>query len=96
MSVLTKEQIALYLKNPDPRILEAKKNHQQYLVHVHGIGVAEYLQKIEGLESEEKFELRKRLARSNKDLFSTAYLSSQIFSSHFERLNPSTILNSLS
>lgn len=73
MSVLTKEQIALYLKNPDPRILEAKKNHQQYLVHVHGIGVAEYLQKIEGLESEEKFELRKRLARSNKDLFSTLF-----------------------
>lgn len=73
MAVLQKEQILEFYKNPDPRIIEAKKLHKQYLVHVHGIGVAEYLERIEGLESKEKYEIRKRLARSNKDFFASLF-----------------------
>jgi hypothetical protein len=46
-----------------------QNEHKKLVMHVHGIGVADYLAKIEGLESEVKKELRKRFARSNKDLF---------------------------
>lgn len=50
-------------------LCDLKKEHSELLMHVHGIGVTEYLTKIEGLENEIKINLRKKLARSNKDLF---------------------------
>jgi len=52
-----------------PEIAEMQKEHKKLLMHVHGIGVAEYLTQIEGLENDVKIALRKKLARSNKDLF---------------------------
>ena len=62
-------QILEKIKNPNPDLVVLKADHKRYLMHVHGIGVTEYLTKVEGLESDIKIALRRKLARSNKDLF---------------------------
>jgi len=67
--ILTTDQILDKIENPHPTIEVLKKEHGELLMHVHGIGVTDYLKQVEGLESDIKIELRKRLARSNKDLF---------------------------
>lgn len=69
--MLTKEQVLQLLKEPQRDVIKAmKKEHMHLLMHVHGVNVTEYLTQVEGLESDEKIKLRKKLARSNKDLFS--------------------------
>lgn len=67
--IITAELLKKGLKNPDPRIKDARADHKELLMHVHGIGVTKYLTKVEGLESETKIKLRQDLARSNKSLF---------------------------
>ena len=67
--ILTDEQVKLRFENPDKRIEEAKKLHKKQIMHVHGVGVTEYLTHIEGLENQSKINLRRKLARSNKSLF---------------------------
>ena len=67
--VLTPEQIVEKIKNPNSIIDALKKEHKKLLMHVHGVDVTEYLTQIEGLENSTKIAIRKRLARSNKDLF---------------------------
>lgn len=67
--ILNPQQILERYKNPDLRIEQAKEDHRKYLMHVHGIDVVDYLSQVEGLESEQKINLRKKLARSNKALF---------------------------
>lgn len=71
--VLDEDKILYKYNNPDPRIAGAKSEHENLLMHVHGIGVAKHLAKIEGFENEKKYNLRKKFARSNKDLFSTIF-----------------------
>lgn len=71
--VLDEAKVLQKYKNPDPRIAIAKEDHKVLLVHVHGIGTAEHLDKIEGFENEKKFKLRKKFARSNKDFFSKLF-----------------------
>lgn len=69
MAILDDKQV-LALFNEKSKPIEAmKEEHKKLLMHVHGVGVAEYLTKVEGLENELKVSIRKRLARSNKDLF---------------------------
>lgn len=69
MAVLTVEQIQAKLDKPDERIKNAKTEHSKYMMHVHGIDVTSYVVQMEGLENDRKIALRKRIARSNKDLF---------------------------
>lgn len=70
MAIITKDQVLTILKAPQRDAITAmKKEHAKLVMHVHGIGVTEYLTKIEGLENETKIALRKKFARSNKDLF---------------------------
>lgn len=57
------------LNNRNPLIEDAQKLHAHLLMQVHGIGVTEWIKKIEGLENEEKVNLRKRLAKSNKSMW---------------------------
>lgn len=69
MSVLTLDEIKERYNNPDDRITTSKKEHKKLLMHVHGIGVGEYITKLEGLENDIKIKIRKKLSRSNTDLF---------------------------
>lgn len=70
MSVLTLDQVKEKYNNPDVRLDKAKKEHKELLMHVHGIGVSKFIEKIEGLENDVKKDLRKRLTISNKSLWS--------------------------
>ena len=68
--MITKDKVLELLKAEQrPEIVELKKEHKKLVMHVHGVGVEEYLAKIEGLENETKIALRRKFARSNKDLF---------------------------
>jgi RNA polymerase subunit RPABC4/transcription elongation factor Spt4 len=71
--VLDEAKVLQKYKNPDPRIAAAKDEHRVLLVHVHGVGTAEHLDKIEGFENEKKFKLRKKFARSNRDFFAKLF-----------------------
>lgn len=50
-------------------IQKAKEDHKLYRMHVHGVGLEDFIKKIEGLENEQKIKLRKRLSRSNRELW---------------------------
>ena len=47
-----------------------KEEHRKLRMHVHGTNVIKYITKLEGLENKTKIELRQRLSRSNRSLFS--------------------------
>lgn len=47
-----------------------KEQHEKLRMHVHGTDVIDYIKKLEGLENKTKIDLRKRLSRSNRSLFS--------------------------
>ena len=67
--ILTDERILESLKCED-KLKELKEEHSKLVMHVHGIGVTEYLNKIEGLENETQISLRKKLTKSNKNIIS--------------------------
>lgn len=70
MAVITKDQVLDILKAPlNPEITAMRAEHKLLLMHIHGIGTSEWISQIEGLENATKIALRKKLARSNKDLF---------------------------
>ncbi|MCP4760904.1 MAG: hypothetical protein GY870_03920 [archaeon] len=56
-------------RNKDFNDLE--KEHFNYLMHVNGVGLLSYLEKIEGFENEQQKELRAKYTRSNRSLFSS-------------------------
>jgi len=66
---ITDEQILIFLEQENVLLQDAKEKHRKYLLHVHGKNTAEYLIQINGLEDDTKIKLRKKLSRSNKDLF---------------------------
>jgi len=66
---ITDEQILIFLEQENVLLQDAKEKHRKYLLHVHGKNTAEYLIQINGLEDNTKIKLRKKLSRSNKDLF---------------------------
>jgi len=49
---------------------QLKKEHKKLLMHVNGIGVADYLDSIQNYENSDQLELRRKYAKSNKALFS--------------------------
>lgn len=67
--MLTSQQVLEILRDKGSKLDGLKKEHKELLMHVHGVGVVEHLTKIEGLENDTKIALRKKLSRSNKDLF---------------------------
>ena len=72
LAIKNKKHLAIETKHPTPTggLIE-KELHKKLLMHVHGINEEEYIKKVEGLDNEEKIKIRKRLSRSNKDLFSS-------------------------
>lgn len=71
MSILSSNQIKeIIIKRPGATLVqEAEKMHKKLSTHINGLGLAEYLDKIETYEKPEALALRKRYARSNIDLF---------------------------
>lgn len=58
-----------------------KEEHAYLMMHVHGIGLTDYLTKISGLENDEQILLRRKYSRSNKALWSDVLrLVDKIFS----------------
>ena len=51
-------------------LVTLKEQHKKLRMHVHGTNVIDYIVKLEGLENKTKIELRQRLSRSNRSLFS--------------------------
>jgi len=68
--ILALEQVKENFNNPDPRIKVAKESYAKNIMHIHGVNISEYLKQVEGLENDTKIALRKKLALSNKALFS--------------------------
>ena len=61
----------IILKNPNAAIIsEAVKRYKKQRVHVTGEGTDDYLELIDGHENEAQRNLRRKLVRSNKGLFS--------------------------
>ena len=71
MAVLNDNEILERFKNPNPLIEQSQKEHEKLLMHVHGCNLKDHIKQVTGLENDEKLKLRKLLARSNKNLFST-------------------------
>lgn len=71
--ILSENQIIEKYNNPDNRLELAKKEHKELLMQVHGIGLTDFITKIEGLENAEKIALRKKLSISNKSLWSEVF-----------------------
>ncbi|WBC28458.1 portal protein [Rhodobacteraceae phage LS06-2018-MD05] len=68
--ILSENDILEKYNNPDPRIADAKQEHKELLMQVHGCNLPNSIIKIEGLENDEKIALRKRLSISNKSMWS--------------------------
>lgn len=64
--ILTHEQIIGFIKNPKnkPLIERAKEIFASHRLHIKGIGVQEFLARIEGYENPTQHDLRKKLAKS--------------------------------
>lgn len=63
--ILSKEEIIGFIKNPKnkPLIERAKEIFASHRLHIKGIGVQEFLARIEGYENSTQHELRKKLAK---------------------------------
>lgn len=79
--ILTVEQIKSVLDKEPDYIKTLKDKHKELRMHYHGVGTTEYLSKITGLENQDQVDLRKKYARSNKNIFSnlTGYVD-KVFS----------------
>ena len=71
--VSVEEQIAQLIDKPinGDNIRLATKHHKKLNMHVNGVGVVAYLDKIEKYETQAKLELRQQVARSNRAIFSS-------------------------
>lgn len=69
--ILTSSDIKRILKDrPNKAVIEAaKKYNNKMLMHIKGIGLADYIERMEGFERKEILDIRKKYARSNRDLF---------------------------
>ena len=70
------EMLKKALLKQSKEIATLKEEHKILRMHYTGIGMTDYLTRINTLENEAQITLRKKYARSNKDLF--ANLSSPI------------------
>lgn len=73
MSVLSLAEISELIQNPKNgnAINAAKKQSKKLNLHVNGVGVQEYLQRIENYENAKQAKLRKKVAKSLKGIYST-------------------------
>ena len=63
-------EIKKIVRAKEPKFIEkAKEAHKVLNVHVNKVGVAEYLNQVEGYENVAQFKLRKKFAASNKAIF---------------------------
>lgn len=71
--ILDINQIGTLIKEPANADLIAKavEKHRKLAMHVNGVGAENAIEQLTNVESEEERELRKRLVRSNRSLFST-------------------------
>lgn len=71
MAVLKPNQILQIAKDrPNKDLVEAgEEMHEKLSVHINGIGLSSYFKQIETYEKPEQLSLRKKYAKSNKDLF---------------------------
>lgn len=71
MAILSPAEIKkILMERPGQKIVEAAEAmHKKLSVHINGIGLADYLEQISTYEKPEALALRRRYARSNKDLF---------------------------
>lgn len=72
MATLTREQIKdILINRPNAKLIEkANAMRKKLKVHLHGLGLADYLAQIETYERPEALALRRQYAKSNKDMFS--------------------------
>src|SRR6056297_2018271 len=70
--VLDLEKIKELIENPlNKKLIEkAVKHHTELERNINGYKIDDYLSRIEGVESKQKEKLRKKLARSNKSIYS--------------------------
>lgn len=69
--VLTDTQILSYIQNPNnDSMADYVKSHDKLNMFANGKGIEDYIIQIQGLETKDKAELRKRFARSTKDVIS--------------------------
>lgn len=74
MITITQDEVLAILEAPQRQVIcDMQTEHAKLVMHIHGVGVAEYLTKIDGLEDDKKRLLRKKYARSNKDLFADIF-----------------------
>jgi len=71
MATLSSAEIKkILMDRPGAAIVQsAEAMHKKLSVHINGIGLADYLEQVNTYEKPEALALRKRYARSNKDLF---------------------------
>lgn len=71
MATLTLAEVSeIILKRPHKELIESgEAMHTKLSMHLNGFGLSEYLTKIETYERIEALNLRKKYAKSNKDLF---------------------------
>lgn len=70
--VLTDEQAAkIIIERPHKKQIEAEQKYtQKLLMHIKGIGLDKYIEKIEGYEKQDVINIRKKYAVSNQAMFS--------------------------
>jgi len=70
---LTIETVQKLIKKPanEDIIIDSRIRHAKLAMHVNGTGVELAVEKLEGLESEEQKELRRRLVKSTRSTFAT-------------------------
>jgi hypothetical protein len=66
MIVAERDILKISVEPEDSWIIEAREDTRVLKVHYHGEGVAEHLRKIDGLEGDSDYNIRKRYAISNK------------------------------
>lgn len=69
--ILTGTDIKRILKDrPNRHRIEAAQRYSaRMLMHIKGIGLTDYMERLQGFERKEILEIRKKYARSNRDLF---------------------------
>lgn len=69
--IVSIDDIKKAFKGESKAMQALKKQHKLLRMHIYGIGLTDYLTQISGLENTNQIALRKKYARSNKNLFSS-------------------------
>lgn len=69
MSIVGVDYLSAVIGNVPDYMTALKEEHKLLRMHYDGIGTDEYIKQITGLESQDQLKLRKKYARSNKNIF---------------------------